>query len=428
MGILKPLFQKNTALLLSAQLISTMGSIMQTTALALYVIKITGDALMFASVLAVGILPRLFGPFTGVLADRRNRKYLLVIFDCMAGLIVLCFAFGHQFLGGLTIPSVYCLVLLLAAIQTFYDPAVSAIIPEIADRKLLEEVNSASSFITNVACIAAPVLAGVIYAVNHNLFAVMLVNGVSFVLAAALESLMKYKPASGIREEAQEPVFKSLKEGLSEVFGNRELTLIIAISIIANLSLNPIFTVGMPYIMKQVLQTSDKLFGLSQAMLFVGPVIGSVVAGMVLKRVDYRRMLVWILVLDSALVSALALLTAFGMPSMGMLATFLLINTAALVIVATIVLASIAISTTLQKLVPVHLLGRVSGVDVSVSLLAIPLGQMLFGISTRYINPQITLFIFSCAVLLTGLVAYLLYKPMLAAKKQPSAQPGADML
>jgi MFS family permease len=428
MAFLHTLLKKNTALLLSGQLISTMGSIMQTTALALFVMaKNNNDALVFASVLAVGIIPRLFGPFTGVFADRQNRKRLLVVLDVIAGFITFCFALWHQFFGGLLLPCVYCLVIFLATIQTFYDPTVSAIIPEVVEHKSLEEVNSASSFITSAACLAAPILAGVIYSRNNNLFVVMLINSASFILAAILEACMGYKPASALHTAAQEPVLKSFKEGLAAVFGNKELTLIIVISIIANLALNPIFSVGMPFIMKQVLHVSDELFGVSQSMLFIGPLIGSIAAGFILKRVDYKKMLTWILIADSALVAVLALLSAFGGITTGQLALFIGINVTAMVIVATIVLASIAISTALQRIVPVHLLGRVSGVDVSVSLMAIPLGQLLFGLGTTVLKAPVTLLLFACIVIITGFVSYLLYKPMLKGQAVPAEQPHVEL-
>lgn len=419
MGIVKTLLKRNTALLLSGQLVSTMGSIMQTTALSLYVMNLTGDALMFASVLAVGIIPRFFGPFTGVFADRNNRKHMLVMLDILAGVITVGFAIWHQFFGGLILPCIYILVLSLAAAQTFYDPTVSAIIPDVVDEGALVEVNSASSFITSLACIAAPALAGIMYA-QGNLFVIMLINAASFFAAAVVEAAMHYNPHIQLHQCKQESVLSSMREGMAAVFKNKELTIIIVISIVANLALNPIFSVGMPYLMKQVLNVSNELFGLSQSMLFVGPVIGSIVAGLILKKIDYKKMLSWILMLDSALVAVMALLTAFGKISMTLLFVFFGINIIALVMVATIVLASIAISTALQKIVPTHLLGRVSGVDVSVSLLSIPLGQLLFGIGIKFMDTSITLLIFACMALVTGLLSMILYRPMLREQNKAS--------
>jgi MFS family permease len=425
MKVFRALRKRNTALLLSAQLVSTMGSIMQTTALALYVLHLTGNAVLFASVLAVAIIPRLFGPFTGVLTDRRSRKRLLVALDIAAGAVTLCFAVWHQATGGLPLFGIYALVLTLSALQTFYDPAISAIIPEIVDKNALEEVNSASSFLSSIAYIAAPILAGVLYAAN-GLFLVMLINCISFIAAAAIEAFMRYACTIDLKTTTSEPIVKSMKEGLATVFKNREILLIVVISIIANLALNPIFTVGMPYIMKQVMKVSDELFGLSQSLLFVGPVIGSFIAGLILKKVDYKRMLIWILMLDGALISVLAVLVAFGRITLGTLVQFVLINFVALVIVATIVLAGIAVTTAMQKIVPGRLMGRVSGVDVSFSLLAIPLGQMLFGLGTALLSTELTLLIFAVLAFSSGFAAFLLYKPMLnkkAGKPPPQISP-----
>jgi hypothetical protein len=425
MSIFNTIFKKNVALLLSSQLISTMGSIMQTTALSLFVLKLTGDALKFASVLAVAIVPRLFGPFTGVVTDRKNRKRMLIVLDIIAGATTLCFAAWHEFFGGMTIICVYLLVLALSALQTFYDPTVSAIIPEIVDRDSLEVTNSASSFISNIAYIAAAAIAGVMY-MKSGLFAVMVVNVLSFFVAAAFEAFIRYKAAPELHMAAQEPVLKSMKEGIVALFRNKELTLIVVISIIANLVIYPICNVGIPFIMKRVLFVNDFMFGISQAMLFIGPVIGSLLALFVLKRVDYKRMLTWIMIINSVLIVSLAALTAFGVVTLDKLLLFLLTNLGALLIVAAFVLGGIAISTALQKLVPIQLLGRVSGVDTSFSLMAIPLGQILFGLVTNALSPQIALLAFAGMSFVTGLVAFILYKPLLENKAASGDGPRAS--
>lgn len=412
MGVFKAILKRNIALLLSSQLISTMGSIMQTTALSLFVLSKTGSAITFASVLAVSILPRLFGPFTGVLTDRMNRKRMLVVLDVLAGFVTFCFAIWHQFFGGLAIPCVYLLVLMLSALQTFYDPTVSAIIPEIVDRNSLEETNSASSFVSNIAYIMAAAVAGLMY-MSCGLAVVMAVNAISFIIAAAFEAFIRYKASPELHIAAQEPVFKSFKEGLSTVFRSKELFIIVIISIIANLAIYPICNVGIPLIMKKALHVTDGMFGVSQAMLFVGPVIGSVLAMFVLKRVNYKRMLTWVLALDSVLIGTISALTAFGTVSMDKLVLFFLINFTALLIIAAFVLGGIAISTTLQKLVPVQLLGRVSAVDASLSLMAIPLGQILFSLISDYVSSSFAFALFAVFTLIAGLTAYFLYKPIL---------------
>ena len=419
MGFLRILLKKNTALLLSSQLISNVGSIMQTVALALFVLK-QASGIQFASVLAVGMIPRLFGSFTGVVTDRVNRKHLLVVLDIIAGVFTLGFAFIYQYGGGLPLPMIYILVLTLSSVQTFYDPTVSAILPDIVQSKHLVETNSASSFITNISYIAVPALAGLLYS-GYGLFPVMALNGISFFFAAALEALISYRQQPHIEQARREPVFRSFQDGLSHVLGNKELLMIVVISIAANLALNPIFTVGLPYILNVDLKVSPQLYGLSQSMLFIGPVLGSIVAGLVLKRVNYKRLIMWILLVDSVLVFSLGLLTVTG-TLYQMTLQFLLINTAAFIIISTMVLASIALMTAIQKIVPSALMGRVMGVVTSFSIAAIPLGQWLFGLGLDTYKSMATCISFSILVLGAALLSIIVYRPMLRQEGASAAK------
>lgn len=66
---------KNFCLLMIASFISTTGTIMQNTALSLYVLDTTQSSAKFATVLALASLPRLIlGPFCGVISDWVDRK------------------------------------------------------------------------------------------------------------------------------------------------------------------------------------------------------------------------------------------------------------------------------------------------------------------------------------------------------------------
>ena len=68
MNLIKVLTKRNVALLLGAQAVSAIGSVTQSFALSLFVLG-TGSGVKFATVLAVGMIPRLFGPLTGVVVD-----------------------------------------------------------------------------------------------------------------------------------------------------------------------------------------------------------------------------------------------------------------------------------------------------------------------------------------------------------------------
>jgi MFS family permease len=412
----KALLKKNIVLLLSGQLVSELGSVMQSFALSLYVFTRTHSEIAFSSVLAVAILPRLFGPFTGVITDRINRKRMLVVLDIAAGGVTMGFAAWHQFVMPLPLSCIYIFVILLSAIQTFYTPTVTAIIPELVGPDLLKQTNVASTIVSTAALILGPVIAPLLGpGTDEGILVIMLINFVSFLAAALVESFFRNQSAVDIEKTANESVAQSLREGLKTVYKSKELMMIVLLSICANFALYPIFSVGVSIIMYKDLGVSDELFGVSKSIQYIGPILGSILAGIVLKRTDYRRLLVRLLLLDSALLAVMAavLLTGryFNDPLVWQFAG---INLTALFVVATIVLADISITTALQRIVPGHLMGRVSGVDSSLSMIAIPLGQMLFGMLSSRLNSMVALLCFAVFTVIAGIAAHFLYRPMLA--------------
>lgn len=73
---------RNFILSIFGQLVSLIGTRMQSFALSLYVLKITGSASKFAAILSMTFIPELIlGPIAGVLADWFDRKKLIVCLD-----------------------------------------------------------------------------------------------------------------------------------------------------------------------------------------------------------------------------------------------------------------------------------------------------------------------------------------------------------
>lgn len=431
MGVFRQLRNRNTRLLMSAQLISELGSVMQTFALSLYVYAKTESGVAFASVLAVSVLPRLFGPFFGVMTDRINRKRLMVVLDISAAAVTLGFAAWHHFIQPLPLACVYCFVILLSAVQTFYDPTNNAIIPELVEESQLKDTNILASMVSSTALILGPLAASAPWldpSSDNGILIIMLVNSCSYLCAATIESRLKNKSALDAAHHAMESFMDAMKTGINTIFGNRELVMIVVLSIIANFALYPVFSVGVSIVMYKDVGVTNELFGLSRSILYIGPIAGSLVANMLMKRLDYRRLLTQVFFIDGLLllVMAATLLFTIADAEHRILTQFLLINLTALCIVATIVVASIAVTTAMQRIVPGHLMGRVMGVDASLCMLAIPFGQMLFSLVSDKLGSGIALVIFSFVAFLAGVVGYWQYKPMLPPHHCTGAGQGQD--
>lgn len=87
------LFSKNFVLLILGQITSLFGNFILKLALSMYVLDATGSAAVFASILSIAIIPTiLLSPLGGILADRANRRNIMVALDTVTGVSVLCSA------------------------------------------------------------------------------------------------------------------------------------------------------------------------------------------------------------------------------------------------------------------------------------------------------------------------------------------------
>ena len=86
----QPLFSRNFTLLILGQVSSLIGNYTLKFALSMYVLEQTGSASIFATLLAAAMLPTiLLSPFGGILADRINRRNIMVALDTLSGISVL---------------------------------------------------------------------------------------------------------------------------------------------------------------------------------------------------------------------------------------------------------------------------------------------------------------------------------------------------
>ena len=128
-----PLLGRDYILLVMGQGLSLFGSMMLRFAMSMWVLDETGSATVFASVLAAAIVPTiLISPFGGVLADRVNRRTIMVALDASSGLLVLAATswFAVQD-GGFSIIAVGALMVSLSVLSAFETPTVQAALPQL---------------------------------------------------------------------------------------------------------------------------------------------------------------------------------------------------------------------------------------------------------------------------------------------------------
>ena len=122
------LFTKNFILLILGQVTSLFGNYILRLALSMYVLELTGSATIFAGILSIAIIPTiLLSPFGGILADRANRRNIMVALDTLTGISVLCTAIFLSENNAVT--TIGILLIILSILGAFETPTVQACIP-----------------------------------------------------------------------------------------------------------------------------------------------------------------------------------------------------------------------------------------------------------------------------------------------------------
>lgn len=174
------LWTRNFALLVLGQVCSLFGNTILRLALSMYLLEKTGSAAVFSGFLSAAVLPTiLLSPFGGVLADRADKRLLMVSLDVLSGAIVLCAAFALTEQNAL--PLIGVLMVALSVLGAFETPTVQACIPAMLTGGNITKGNAVVNQAASLSALAAPAFGGVLYAML-GLVPVLYAGGACFFL------------------------------------------------------------------------------------------------------------------------------------------------------------------------------------------------------------------------------------------------------
>lgn len=398
---LKLLRNRNFALLVLGRFISNIGSAMQNFAFSLYVLKLTGSGSHFASILAVGMIPNLIlGPICGVFADWFDRKKIIVYLDFISGILI-----GSMFLISITVGlstyHIYITVILLSVISSLFNPAMSAALPSVVEKEELLEANSISSLLSTISGLISPVLAGMIFGF-YGISVVMFINSLSFILSGISELFIKMKETPNKTSSFSLANFKKdFNEGIKFIYNKSIIRRIIFCGLIMNLTLNPTFSVGVPYIAKMVLKVSDFHLGMLQTIAFIGTMLGPIIAGIISKKISLSKIFSIATLSIGLLIGFMSFNSTHLYISLfnSNLAPYISFTVTALIIYALVTIMNISFFTLIQKEVPLEMMGRVNAVIGTAVMGAIPLGQIIFGYMFDKVSGYLPLMISSVVII-----------------------------
>lgn len=270
--MLGALRHRNFRLFITGQIISTIGTWMQSVAMPWLALQLTHSGFLVGLVLAVQFTPVLLGSqFGGIIADRyRKRSVLLVTQSCFTipsfGLFLLSSS-GH---------AMYWEVLIAAAatgtINAFDVPARQSFVIEMVGRRDLMNAIALNSSVFNGAAVIGPSVAGVIIGVV-GVPVCFLANSVSYLAAVAALLLMRNLPVV-VSEQHDRHWRERLAEGFA--YARHEPTvglLLVVVGVFSLFAMNRLTLI--PLFADQVLNVGASGFGFLMASMGSGALVGA---------------------------------------------------------------------------------------------------------------------------------------------------------
>ena len=369
------LFTRNFTFLILGQVSSLIGNYTLKFALSMYVLEQTGSASVFAGLLALSMLPTiLLSPFGGILADRANRRNIMVALDALSGLSVLTAGFAMVF--GHDIFIVGALLIILSVLGAFESPTVQACVPQMLSGENIIKGNAVISQVASIASLITPFLGSIFYTafgIRPVFYAVV----ACFFLTAFLECFIRldYKKPEGrmgIGAVIKEDFTVSMRFLLREQPGIMKLLLLAAA---VSLFVAGTAVVGLPYLVRTVLGLSAAHYGIAESVLGVASILGSLCVVVLAKRLRAHHL---VIVFVSFGICLIPCGIAFLVPAGDAARYLILLGMFSVCQLGCSLFSTYAISI-IQERTPDHLMGKVMSYVFTFAMCAQPVGQIIYG-------------------------------------------------
>ena len=374
------LFSKDFMLVIIGQIISLFGNATIRFALPLYLLNLTGSSALYGTVTACAFIPAiLLSPIGGIVADRINKRNIMVILDFFTATVILAFSLLINEVNLILLLTIT--LMLLYGIASAYQPSVQASIPALVNQDNFMVANSIINTISSFASLIGPVLGGVLYSA-YGLNPILWVCVVCFIISAIMEIFIKI-PFQ--KQTSNDNILKIAKTDFTESirFIRKEKpvigkTLLVIYGI--NLFLSAMIIVALPYLVTEVLNLeasqANKLYGFAEGALAAGGLIGGISAGIFANKLSIHKS--GNLVIACAIcvfpISAALILFSSGMIN------YIVITLCCFFIMIFSTIFTVQMMSFIQTETPQNLIGKVIAVILTVSMCAQPLGNALYGI------------------------------------------------
>ena len=360
----RALRHRNFRLFFSGQLISLVGTWMQTVAQSWLIYRLTHSALLLGAVGFAGQIPIfLIAPIGGHVADRVDRRRIIIVTQSAA--MILAFVLAALTLSG-RIREWHIIVLaaILGVVNAFDMPARQAFIVQMVEREDLMNAIALNSSMFNGARVIGPAVAGILVAAIGEGWC-FFANAVSYI--AVIAGLLMMTTSRFVPRPATGSALRNIAEGLRFVARTAPIRALLLLIAIVSFTGMP-YAVLMPIFADRILHAGARGLGILMGASGVGALVGSIMLAL---RSTVRGLGTWVAV-SSATFGAM--LIAFGFSHTLWLSVAILVPLGGAMIVQ-----MSSSNTLIQSMVPDELRGRVMAAYTMMFMGMGPLGSLAGG-------------------------------------------------
>jgi MFS family permease len=265
---------RNFRIFFTAQIVSVTGTWMQSIAQMWLVLHLTGSGLALGITAALQFTPiLLFGTWGGLLADRVDKRKLLMVTQSAAGVVALVLA--GLTLGGLVqLWMVYVLAFALGMVNVFDNPGRQSFVTEMVGKEQVINAVGLNSAVFTLARVIGPAIAGVLIAVVGTGWC-FLYNGLSYF--PVVFALVLMRPWELHRGRPTPRARGQIRAGIRYAWSTPELRFpLLLMLVVGTLAFN--FSVLMPLMASFVFHSGASTFGLLMSFTGAGAFVGALVS------------------------------------------------------------------------------------------------------------------------------------------------------
>ncbi len=353
--------------LAASQTVSQIGSTMSFLAVGIYVYQQIGEATPLALLSMFMILPYLIvSGFAGVLADRYDRRKLMIIGDTGAAVASVALVISLAS-GNFQVWHLYAAALWQAIFSTIQRPAFEASVSQLVPEAQRNRANAIMQMSKPTATLFASALTGFLYA-SLGVIGIFAIDLLTFLIAVTTTLLVRIPMPVRSEESAQArpSMLREWGAGLKFLWARRPLFIMVLLGALFSVLISSVFALTTPYVLART--GSEVTLGILMAIMSVGGVIGAILIG---AWGGFKRRVHTILFG--------MILTVIGTVLFGANVSPLALGAALFVAMLSVSINNTVLMTLLQAKVPGDMQGRIFAIVMQLALVLMPVGYLVIG-------------------------------------------------